>query len=79
MADGRWGRQYLDAQGRRVIVSAGISSTSGQKPYWAAYRRKPSGSLQRITTKFLPLRGAPDKAQADLDAYARRKGWPACE
>ncbi len=72
-------RQSLEDQKHIVLVSAGISGTMGQPQYWAAYRRKPNGSLQRIKTTFLPIRKTREAAQADLDAYADKKGWEARE
>ncbi len=55
----------------QFIVSDGISS--GQT--WGTYRRKPSGALQRVVSKALPLRSTREEAQADLDAWLRAKGW----
>lgn len=68
--------RYADAQGRQIFVSTGISGQFGDNDVtYAAYRRKPNGSLQRVTSPALPLRSAHAAAQADLDAYAARKGW----
>lgn len=67
--------QYLDDQDRLVFVSTGISG--GDTVQWAAYRRKLNGCLQRIKTKFLPLRATQAEAQTDLDVYANKKGWKA--
>jgi hypothetical protein len=64
-------RAYTDDQGCTVKVSSGIS---GGK-VWMTCRVKPSGSLQRIKSKFLPDRPTRDAAQKDLDSYAFVKGW----
>ena len=64
---------YQDDQHRPVFVHTGISG--GDTVYWASYRRKPTGNLQRIKTKFLPLREDKKTAQADLDRYAKKKKW----
>lgn len=70
---------YFDDHDRLVLISVGISG-NGSPARWASYRRKtPTRSLQRIKSKFLPLRSTPEEAQADLDAYAKRKGWRGIE
>jgi hypothetical protein len=67
--------KYRDQQGRIVYVTCGIGS-GDQYPHWGSFRRKANGiSIQRVKTKFLPMRDTPEDAQADLDAYAARKGW----
>ncbi len=64
--------QYIDDMGKLVKVSSGIS---GDK-WWAAFRVKKSGALQRIKSKYLPERDSPLAAQADLHHYAQKMGWP---
>jgi ParB/RepB/Spo0J family partition protein len=64
-------RTYLDDQGRELFVSDGISG--GRT--WGTYRRKPTGSLERVTSSALPLRPTRDRAQRDLDDRAGRKSW----
>lgn len=64
--------RYVDEEGREVFVSDGIAAGR----YYGSYRRKPNGiSIKRIKTRFLPLRKRREEAQADLNAYAQRKGW----
>lgn len=65
-------REYVDDTAHIVKVSAGIS---GGK-FWMACRVKPSGALQRVKSKFLPVRNKREEAQADLDRYAEERGWP---
>ena len=60
--------QYIDNEGRVLFVSDGISDAKT----WATYRRRPSGSLQRVKSSRLKLRLTREAAQADLDRFARR-------
>jgi hypothetical protein len=64
---------YQNEQGDAVMISADIAQGVWR---WAAYRQ-PSDSvhLQRVHSLFLPLRQSAEMAQADLDAFARRKRW----
>ena len=57
---------YLDADGRSLFVSDGISSGRS----WGTFYRKPSGSLARVKSPKLPMRPTASEAQADLDIYA---------
>lgn len=64
--------RYQDEEGREIFVSDGLAA--GQ--YYCSFRRKPNGiSVKRVKTRFLPLRKRREEAQADLNAYAQRKGW----
>lgn len=36
---------------------------------WATFRRKPSGSIARVCSKYLPIRKAREEAEEDLKAY----------
>ena len=63
--------KYLDDKGREVLISTGISRPPNET--WGVYRRKPSGSLQRI--KSFPTRGSREEAERDLAKLARKKGW----
>ncbi len=58
--------KYLCDKGCIIKVSPGI--TGGTQ--WMTCRVKPSGSLQRVKSKYLPLRSTREEAQRDLDAYA---------
>jgi len=60
---------FIDDQGRRVFVSDGII----QGRCWGVYRRKPSGSLQRI--KSVPIRWTRAETERDLEDYAAKHGW----
>ena len=64
-------REYIDEEANIVKVSDGIS---GGK-FWMTCRVKPSGALQRVKSKFLPIRNKREEAQADLDVYAEERGW----
>lgn len=67
--------EYIDDKGRLVVVSSGI----GDGNYYMACRRKKSGALQRVKSKFLPIRRKRREAQEDLDRYAEEHGWPVVE
>lgn len=62
---------YIDDMGKLVVVSSGISDGNA----FMACRVKKSGALQRIKSKFLPIRDKRKEAQEDLDAYAAQMGW----
>lgn len=62
--------RYIDELGRVLFVADGIS---GGK-WWATYYRKPSGSLKRLASKFLPLRESRLAAEADLRLWADGAG-----
>ena len=60
---------YADANGALVFVSRGPDS-------WITVRqKKPGGEVQRVNPGALSLRRTFDEAQADLNAYAKKKGW----
>jgi hypothetical protein len=64
---------YRDQNGNLVFVSPGISDGT----VWMTVRQKPGKTgTRRLTTKALPLRDTEMEAQADLDAYAKTKGFP---
>ena len=48
------------------LVSTGIGDM------WSTYIRKPSGSLKRITSRFLPQRARREDAERDLYAWLLR-------
>lgn len=65
---------YYDREtGRKYFVSQGIGGGPG-RPWFTLYENG-TGSTHRLVTKALPLRDTREEAQADLDAYARKKGW----
>jgi len=66
-------RTYLDTDGREMFVHDGISGGRS----WGTFRRKPSGSLQRVCSPALPMQPTQGKAQMDLDDRAKFKGWKA--
>lgn len=41
--------------------------------WWATYRVKPSGALQRVKSKVLPLQSSREEAEIDLVVYAYNK------
>lgn len=64
------GKRYLYLQDRVIFVSPGLTNGSN----WMTCYQKPNGSLRRVKSKFLPLRDCREKAQADLDRWARGRG-----
>ena len=74
---GRRGRmaEYIDDMGKRVVVSSGI----GDGSYYMICRVTKSGGLHRVKSTNLPIRLTRKEAQADLDRYAVRMGWPLVE
>lgn len=63
---------YIDENGRLIFVSPGISSGN----VWiTVYQKNPRGGTHRLKSKALPQRKTQAEAQADLDAYAKAKGW----
>lgn len=64
--------EYLDENGAFVFVSCGISDGE----VWMSVRQKSTTSgAHRIKSPRLPLQKTKEKAQQDLDAYAKSKGW----
>jgi hypothetical protein len=65
---------YRDENGSKVFVSSGIA-TDGKT--WMTVRRKPGigKGTHRIKSPALPIRDSFARAQEDLDAYAKQKGW----
>lgn len=63
-------RCYLYIQGKVLFVSPGL--TNGTT--WMTCYQKDNGALRRVKSKFLPLRDCREKAQADLDRWARERG-----
>lgn len=51
--------------GTRYYVSDGIS----EGRWWAAYTRKPNGSMKRLVSPHLPLRENVEDARLDLEAW----------
>ncbi len=68
--------RYLDKHGRVLFVAPGL----GGKTFMTFYRL-PSGALKRFVARgnALSPRGTREAAQADLDAYARRRKLKAVE
>ena len=60
---------YIDDNGAVIIVSCGI----GDGKEFGTFRRKKSGSLQRIKT--MPMIASFPWAMSDLHVYAKKKGW----
>jgi len=53
----------------------GVDCGIGGKP-WFTYREKNGcGFGNRVKSPALPVRPTREEAQADLDAYAEKKGW----
>jgi hypothetical protein len=56
------------------FVSDGIS----RGRTWATYRRRKSGSLQRVVSPALPLRGTREEAEQDLRKWLERRLGVVC-
>ena len=68
--------RYRDDLGREVYVSTGISGQFDRDLVtYAVYWRINDRSHHRVRSNALPIRITHAEAQADLDAYAARKGW----
>jgi hypothetical protein len=67
-------KMYKDESGAKVFVSPGIA-TDGRT--WITVRQKPGTGkgTRRVKSPALPIRQSLANAQADLDTYAKRKGW----
>ena len=69
------GARYLDDKGELVFVALGLGGTT-----WGSFRHGASAkSLHRVVSSAVPMRESPELAQADLDAYAKQKGWRVAE
>lgn len=64
---------YRDFMGRILFVGCGLTNGSS----WMTFYTKPSGSLRRVNSKFLPIRETREEAQRDLDKYAAERGLEA--
>lgn len=67
------GNRYEYASPNDGLVEIFVAAGLGGDTYGTFYR-KPNGSLKRITSSNLPMRDLPENAQADLDAYAEKRG-----
>ena len=65
---------WRDENGIAVFVDHEIGGGN-----FMSFRRGKSGGLHRVKTKSLPLQKTFDEAQADLNLYAEKKGWPPSE
>ena len=63
---------YQDENGARIFISCGIGTDI--KTY-RSVRQKNGKGTHRIKSPALPIRETLAKAQKDLDAYAKKKGW----
>lgn len=67
-------KTYLDQnQGREVFVSKGLWGKDGQTQY-GTFWRSPSGGLHRVKSPAMPMVATREEAQANLDAWAEKKG-----
>lgn len=62
-------RSYLDQNGKVIFVSAGIGHD-----LFGTFRRKSLYSTQRVKSPGMPMVASRAKAQANLDAWAAKKG-----
>ena len=66
---------YVNEKGEKIFVSEGL-----QPGQWMAMRLAKNGySKHRVKSPALPIRAKLEDAQADLDAYAARRGWRVVE
>lgn len=66
---------YVSEREEEISVSEGLHA--GQ---WMAMRLAKNGrSKHRVKSPALPIRATRDEAQADLDAYAAKRGWRVLE
>lgn len=66
-------QKYKDEQ-HNIISVAIVLHPHGLR--WTSHQRSPTDEyLGILKNRFLPYRRSPEAAQADLDAYAKRKGW----
>jgi hypothetical protein len=63
---------FYDDAGAKAFVSKGIASNDHT---WFTVRQIGGKGEHRIKTKFLPVRKTAAEAEADLRAYAKKKGW----
>lgn len=65
------GKQYVDEKGRLIFVRGGDTFMAMYQDVgkWGAF------GAHRLVSKELPVRNTLEEAQADLDAYAEKKGW----
>jgi hypothetical protein len=64
---------YIDKLGAEIFVSPGIASDG--KTWMTVRQERHKFGTHRIVSKALPIRQSKAEAQADLDAYAGKKGW----
>ena len=64
---------YIDKLGAEIFVSPGIAT--GGKTWMTVKRERNKLTIHRIVSKALPVRQTEAEAQADLDAYANKRGW----
>lgn len=65
-------KKYITDRGLTAFVSNGF----GIGGKWMSVASKDTfQGTHRIVAKSLPLRDTREEAQADLDAYAKKKGW----
>lgn len=68
----RFVKAYIDARGWKYRVMPGIGDDSFKTRYQKADKH---GLIGWKGFPQLPWRGSFDEAQADLNAYAKEKGW----
>ena len=61
---------YIDERGSAVFVEKGLGGGT-----WMSMRQSNSRGLHRVKSPALPIRDSRDAAQADLNAYAEKRGW----
>lgn len=65
---------YTDEYGYTVSIVRGLTD-SGKADWFTGRRKTKNTSQHRIKSHRLPARESFDYAQADLNAYAKAKGW----
>lgn len=65
--------KYTDSKGRIIWVGQGMGLESST--WFTLYSKPGRNSSHRLVSPDLPLRSTMEQAQADLDAYAAKKGF----
>lgn len=64
------------ADGRIYYVGQGLGQNVPGAQWFSLWQKSDGkGGTHRLKSPSLPLRDTQEEAQADLDAYAEKKGW----
>lgn len=62
-------RSFLDNDDKEIFVSTGLGGDT-----FGSFRRSPTGGLHRVKSPAMPMVATREEAQANLDAWAKKKG-----